>query len=162
MRCFPFAAAAMTIVLGCASAPPQAVHGYFLDGAPLAATPALGQSMASDAAKKLTALYPPAHARLQLLHPMQDDFGAALTAALRTAGYAIVEQAAGAEAKASGSPAAESAGQSVAITLAYIVDQQPELGLWRLTLLVSGQPLSRLYRIDTGAAAPAGYWIRKE
>jgi len=97
---------------------------------------------------------------------MQDDFGAALTAALRSAGYAVVDSATVAAATAAGSatgaPAADAASQPAATTLAYIVDRQPELGLWRTTLLVNGQPLSRLYRLDEGVAAPAGYWIRKE
>ena len=108
--------------------------------------------------KKLAALHAPAHTRLQLLHPMQDDFGAALTTALRSAGYALVEPVAVAAVNTSGNAAV----QPGATTLAYIVDQQAEPGLWRLTLLLDGQPLSRLYRLDGVAAVPASYWIRKE
>lgn len=156
MRCLPLVAAAAFSLPGCASAPPPAVHGYFSDAA--AATPAFAQAVAADAVKKLVALHPPGHTRLQLQHPMQDDFGAALTMALRSAGYAIVEPVAAAAVNTSGNPAV----QPVATTLAYIVDRQAELGLWRLTLLLNGQPLSRLYRLDAGAAAPASNWIRKE
>lgn len=156
MRCLSLVAAAAFSLLGCASAPPPALHGYFLDST--AATPAFAQAVAADAVKKLAVLYPPAHTRLQLLHPMQDDFGAALTTALRSAGYAIAEPVAIAAVNTSGNPAV----QTVPTTLAYIVDQQAELGLWRLTLLLKGQPLSRLYRLDAGAAVPASNWIRKE
>ncbi len=156
MRCLPLVTAAALSLPGCAGAPPPAVHGYFLE-AP-AATPAFTQAVAADAVKKLTALYPPASTRLQLLHPMQDAFGAALTTALRSAGYAIVEPVAVAAVNTSGNAAV----QPGATTLAYIVDRQAELGLWRLTLLLDGQPLSRLYRPEAGAAVPAGHWIRKE
>lgn len=156
MRCLPLVAAATFSLLGCSNPPPPAAHGYFFDAA--AATPAFAQAAAADAVKKLSALHPPAHTRLQLLHPMQDDFGAALTTALRSAGYALAEPAAVAAVNTSGNAAV----QSGATSLAYIVDRQAELGLWRLTLLLNGQPLSRLYRLDGGAAVPAGYWIRKE
>ena len=156
MRCLPLVIAAALSLPGCASAPPPAVHGNFFDAA--AATPAFAQAVADDAVKKLAALYPPAHTHLQLLHPVQDDFGAALTTALRSAGYALVEPVAVAAVNTSGNAAV----QSGATTLAYIVDRQAELGLWRLTLLLNGQPLSRLYRLDGGTAVPASYWIRKE
>lgn len=156
MRCLPLVIAAALSLPGCASAPPPVSHGYFFDAA--AATPAFAQAVADDAVKKLAALHPPAHTRLQLLHPMQDDFGAALTTALRSAGYAIAEPAAIAAVKTSGNAAV----QPGATSLAYIADRQAELGLWRLTLLLNGQPLSRLYRLDGGAAVPASHWIRKE
>ena len=156
MRCLPLVAVAALSLLGCASAPPPAEHGYFFDAA--AATPAFAQTVADDAVKKLAALHAPAHTLLQLLRPMQDDFGAALTTALRSAGYAIAEPVAVAAVNTSGNPAV----QPGATSLAYIVDRQTELGLWRLTLLLNGQPLSRLYRLDGGAAVPASHWIRKE
>jgi len=156
MRRLPLVAAATFSLLGCSNAPPPAAHGYFFDVT--SATPAFAQTVANDAVKKLAALHAPAHTRLQLLHPMQDDFGAALTTALRSAGYALVEPVAVAAVNTSGNAAV----QPGATTLAYIVDRQAEPGLWRLTLLLNGQPLSRLYRLDGVAAVPASYWIRKE
>lgn len=161
MRHHVFIACAAFSLMGCASAPAPVAHGYFaMDVAPAGAA-ALAQLMARDSAKQLAAIYPPAHTRLKLSHPMQDDFGAALTAALRGAGYAVEESATGAPAHDPASTAA-SPPAPAARTLTYIADQVPELGVWRLTVLIGGQPLSRLYRLDAGAAVPASDWIRKE
>ena len=135
---------------GCAAQAPQQVLGAFAPS-----EVALDNSrMAEDVAKKLAALYPPAHNQLNLRHPASDKFGTALIGALRTRGYALAEYS-----SAKPAPAAR---QINAIALAYLVDQPFDAGMYRVTVHVSSQSLTRLYQAREGVLGPAGYWMRKE
>lgn len=135
---------------GCASHRAPPVYGNFVQGA----APADSKMMADDVARKLVSLYPPARMRIRLGLATPDHFGAMLVAALRTSGYAVAEFKPGAS---TGSP-----GQESDVALAYLVDQPLEAGLYRVTVLVNSQSLSRLYQATDGTIAPAAYWVRKE
>lgn len=157
MRKLTILALIASSLAGCASGPAPAVYGNFVQGA----APANDKAMADDAAKKLAALYPPARTRFNLRQATPDTFGVSLVAALRTKGYALAEYV---PAPPAGAPtgAAPATGQAGDATLAYVVDQPLDAGLYRVTVLVNNQTLSRLYQAKDGAIAPAGYWVRKE
>ena len=72
---------------------------------------------------------------------------------LRAKGYAVAEVKPGAQV-----PALAAGEQS----LAYILDQPLDAGLYRVTILVNSQTLSRVYQSAGGAVTPAGAWVRKE
>jgi len=43
-----------------------------------------------------------------------------------------------------------------------VLDQAGDSNLYRLTLLVGNQSITRPYLVQDGSFAPAGYWVRKE
>jgi hypothetical protein len=134
------------LVAGCATHPP---YGHF------AASPAaVDEVMAADAVKQLTALYPPAKTRLTLAQPTPDLFGRALVKGLRQQGYALRELA---PQGAKTAPHAESG-----LALAYVLDDTESLSLYRLTLHIGSQALSRGYRLENGTGVPASAWTRRE
>lgn len=139
----------LAALAGCAAGPKPVSHGSFAT-----ANPAIDKKMAGDAVKKLAALYPPAGTRFELQHAATDPFGASLIATLRAQGYALQEHKPGSR------PSADGKGGSRA--LSYVFDQPAETDLYRLTLTIDGQILSRVYLARDGIVAPAGYWVRKE
>jgi len=116
---------------------------------------ALNHAIAADTVKKLVALYPPAGTTIVLKQVATDDFGGSLVGLLRTQGYAILEFNPTTDAPAKEAP-------NPAISLNYIIDQVPSMALYRATLFINGQPLSRVYTADKGVLQPAGSWVRKE
>ena len=143
---------------GCANRHAPATYGNFID------VPEKfdGTVMADDVAGKMVALFPPARTSIKMRQTTLDAFGAALTAALRAKGYALAEfdpdrRTVSLE---SGAPAQPPPADNLA--LAYLVDQPLESGLYRVTVLINDQSLSRLYQAKDGSLVPAGYWVRKE
>jgi hypothetical protein len=134
---------------GCASTPAPASYGSFVQ-APVATD---DKAMADDVVKKLAALYPPAKTRFNLQHATPDAFGISMVSALRTKGYAVAEVKPGAQA-----PVGAAGEQS----LAYVLDQPLDAGLYRVTVLVNSQTLSRVYQSAGGTVTPASAWVRKE
>lgn len=116
---------------------------------------AYNRTIAADTVKKLVALYPPAGTTIDLKQVATDDFGGSLVDLLRTEGYAILEYN-----PATDAPVKEAPNPS--ISLNYIIDQVPSMALYRATLFINGQPLSRVYTADKGVLQPAGSWVRKE
>lgn len=132
-------------IVGCASVTPP--RGSFLSDN----QQAIEATVAQDAVTQITALYPPAHTRIALQHAATDPFGVALIEGLRNAGYALVEFSdTGKQHTELGEP------------LSYVLDQLGERNLYRLTVSVGDQSLSRLYLNSDGNTTPAGYWVRKE
>ena len=116
---------------------------------------AYNREIAEDSVKKLVALYPPATTRIDIKQATADDFGGKLVELLRVKGYAILEY----------NPATEAQSKNSAnspIDLKYIVDQVPSMSIYRATLLINEQPLSRVYTAHNGILQPAGSWARKE
>ena len=72
---------------GCATAPSP--YGNFTRGAPAA----VDRTVAEDAVRQLTVVYPAANTRFDLQQPTPDPFGALLTQSLRAKGYAVQEGA---------------------------------------------------------------------
>ena len=139
---------------GCATKPASAVYGSFVPQAP----PSDSKYMANDVVAKLVAMYPPARTRISLRHATPDGFGASLVGALRTKGYALSEFKTGPSAGAAARPSL-AAGD---LALAYVVDQPRDTGLYRVTVLINGQSLSRVYLAKDGTMKSAGSWVRKE
>ena len=158
MRALFTAAFAISVLAGCATSPAPASYGNFAK----AAAAADNRALADDVASKLAATYLPARTRFTLQHETPDAFGISLVALLRKRGYAMAEfrKTAIAGAPPKGSPSG--GGEPVTLALAYIVDQPLEEPLYRITVVVDMQTLSRLYRLNDGRLVPAGYWIRKE
>lgn len=109
-------------------------------------------TLATDAALQITHIFPPAKTRLALQQPANDPFGTILINDLRAKGYALQENAASVPL-----PSATNT-----LQLHYLVDQTQENGLYRTTLQIGEQTLSRAYVLNNGALSPAGAWSRKE
>lgn len=159
MRTLSLIAACLLVVTGCALTK-ESTYGDFsgTDSETLSAT------MASGAAQQLVALYPPAKTRLTLNQPSTDRFGQALLASLRSAGYAIEEQhIPDPSARGIAEPAAALTAAMPASTLFNYVLDQVDHNLFRVTLLVGQQSLSRAYATaQDGKLYAAGYWVRGE
>lgn len=141
---------------GCATTPPP--YGNFAQEAP----EGYGRTVAEDAVRQLTAVYPPANTRFDLQQPTPDPFGTLLMQSLRAKGYAVQEAAStpvaqGRTARAEGGMAA---GAPAVLPLRYVFDRAADL--YRVTLLVGDQALTRAYLAQNGAVHPAGAWARKE
>ena len=118
------------------------------------------QQLAREAVQQLAVLYPPAKTRLELQQATPDAFGQALVLTLRERGYALLEFNP-ASAKAQATAASEPASPA-ALPLRFVLDQAGDSNLYRLTLLVGHQSITRPYLVQDGSFAPAGYWVRKE
>ena len=118
------------------------------------------QQLARETVQQLAVLYPPAKTRLELQQATPDAFGQALVLTLRERGYALLEFNP-ASAKAQATAASEPASPA-ALPLRYVLDQAGDSNLYRLTLLVGHQSITRPYLVQDGSFAPAGYWVRKE
>lgn len=149
---------------GCAN-PPR--YGNYLP----APAPVDQTKLAGAAVHQLTRLWPPARTRLELQQPTPDDFGIALVAGLREKGYGVkeFEKRGGlfgnkpavpeSEPNAAGSADADAA----RLPLSYIVDRVGKYNLYRLTLVVGEESITRPYTArDDGMPMPAGYWSRQE
>jgi hypothetical protein len=139
----------LVALAGCAAGPKPVSQGSFAT-----ANPAIGKKMADDAARKLAALYPPAVTRFELQHAAPDPFGTSLVATLRAQGYALQEY------KPASRPGADGKGGGRA--LSYVFDRPAGSDLYRVTLTVDAQSLSRVYLAKDDSVAPAGYWVWKE
>jgi hypothetical protein len=141
--------ALLVALAGCAVAPRPASYGSFAT-----ASNAIDRKMVDDAAKKLVTLYPPASTRFELQHGATDPFGTALVTTLREQGYALHETMS--------VPKSGADDKGKHRTLAYLFDQPSGTDLYRVTLTIDAQSLSRVYLAKDGSVAPAGYWVRKE
>jgi len=140
---------------GCASTP--APYGNFIGEAPAG----YDLIVAQDAARQLAAIYPPAHTRFELQQATADAFGTRLTASLRARGYAVRE-AVPSPAAQDGSAGKEQnpAAAAPALRLRYVLDRAADL--YRVTLEIGEQSMSRAYLAQNDALRPAGTWVRKE
>jgi hypothetical protein len=162
MRKFAFVALLLVGLAGCATT--NSPYGNFAQNSPAADD----QKMADDAVKQLVAVYPPASTRFDLHQVTPDAFGASLVESMRAKGYALLEfkpapagqqgRAATAASDATATPAPAAPG----LPLRYIVDQAAGSNLYRVTLLVGNQSLTRAYSAQNGSVFPAGAWVRKE
>ena len=139
---------------GCATrdADTSSAYGNFVQNSPAACD----QKMAEDAVKRLVAMYPPARTRFDLQQSTSDAFGTALVASMRGKGYALMEYkpAPGSQDLATPNgqrpvpakaPAAGAIAKPTAATLSlrYILDLDQGSNLYRVTLLVDNQTLTR-------------------
>lgn len=154
MRKITIAALLVIALSGCATTG-TGQYGNFVP--PTAA--ADQQQLARDVVQQLATLYPPAKTRFDLQHATPDPFGQALVLTLRESGYALLEfDKTGPQATTAAGAPASPAG----LPLRYVFDQAGESNLYRLTMLVGNQSITRPYLVQDGGFAPAGYWVRKE
>lgn len=120
------------------------------------------QQLAKDAMAQLTAVYPPASTRFELKQATSDAFGAALVDSLRSQGYALLESVPFSTTRPDGLPQGAVGRDRVGIPMHYILDLAAAPNLYRLTLLLGDQSLSRAYMARDSALLPAGAWVRRE
>lgn len=134
---------------GCATGP----YGNFVSPA---STPAsFNQTLVADTMKQLVALYPPASTRFDFDQSISDDsFGTALMESLRAHGFAITELKTTAAKNIN--PAAEP------LILQYVLDEPANTNLYRITVLVGPESITRAYLVKNNTIAPAGAWVRRE
>lgn len=149
------------LLAGCVSPSP---YGYLVKGV---VPPQMPERLAQDTVMRMEAVYPPAHTRLALTHPATDVYGVALIQALRHKGYGVMEHvdthvipSTRDEQHARIERPAVSHGEGVPFR--YVVDGPFEPRLYRLTVFIGSQSLSRVYRMDAHVIAQAGAWVRKE
>jgi hypothetical protein len=140
---------ALVALAGCVHSP----YGNFA----AQSTPAFNLQLANDTARQVVAVYPPASTALRIDQPATDGYGLALVRALRDAGYAVREFDPRARAAA---PANAAADPSLAVH--YIVDAPGESNLYRVTLLIGQESLSRGYASQNDRLQALGAWVRKE
>lgn len=132
----------------CANSP----YGNFAEHS----TPAINQQLASATVRQLAALHPPASTRLQIAQEASDGYGVALVRSLRASGYSVQEFA------PQGKTAAKPANTAAPLPVNYIVDAPKDSNLYRVTLLVGRESLSRAYAVQNDRLQAAGVWVRKE
>lgn len=147
MRTFAVLALVAINLTGCAAntnSRPSYDYGDFI---PQSAAAELREALVTDTVKQLVALYPPASTRFDLGHAAIDPYGANLVQSLRQNGYALSESTPSSNAQA--------------LILRYVVDS-PEENLYRVTLQLGSQSLSRAYQTQNEVISPAGAWVRRE
>ena len=147
----------ITSVVGCANMATS--YGNFTKN-----SADIDQRLADDAAKELFALYLPASTQFHLQQSSADTFGTALVDALRSNGYAVLEDHP--KEKATGDTkgqvqAATAATGTTNRDLRYVVDHL-DSNLYRVVISVGDQLLVRGYATDGTTVSPAGAWARKE
>lgn len=102
--------------------------------------------MANDAASQLTQVYPPAQNTFYISQKVSDGFGINLIHELRNKGYGVIE----------------SVQPRQKANLFYVVDEVRKGSLYRVSLYVGSQTLSRVYVKTKEQIAPASLWSIKE
>lgn len=138
-------------LVGCATTTPS-IYGTFITSSDKEV-----ETMAADAVKQITALYPPATTNIYVKQKTPDAFGMALINGLRKKGFALLEYKDNTQAPA-GQPEFKADSR---MPLYYILDQAGD-SLYRLTILVGTQSISRPYLAQNGTVVPAGCWMHKE
>jgi hypothetical protein len=134
---------------GCATSPSP--RGFYAN----ALTTAHTAKLAEDAARQMTALYPPASTYLSLKQPTGDPFGTALIGLLRGKGYALAEVP-----TAQNQQARAAVMATAGVDFGYVVDM---VGVdnCRVTLTVGNETVSRIYLVSNNGLSAIGYWVRK-
>ena len=152
MRKITFIVLFLVGLSGCATT--QSRYGNFLP--PTSA--AYNKTMAEDAVKQLLILYLPASTRFDLQQTTPDTFGITLVELMRAKGYALMETNPELPVQLNN----EATNSPTGLSLRYILDQVDSLNLYRVTLLVGNQSMTRAYLVQDSTVHPAGLWSRKE
>ncbi|OQW45395.1 MAG: hypothetical protein A4C66_01425, partial [Nitrospira sp. HN-bin3] len=139
-------------------------HGYAVNGT---VPSSLLERLAQETVTRMEDLYPPAHTRLALTHSATDAYGLALIEALRQKGYGVIESRVTRRTTLTTredrpAPVEPAVNTDEGLPLRYVVDGPFEPSLYRLTVFIGSQSLSRVYRLDQQVIAQAGAWVRKE
>jgi type IV secretion system protein TrbH len=143
-------------ITGCASTASYEYGNFVLPSAPAN----LNETIVADTMKQITTLYPPASTRFDLAQPTTDAYGAKLVQSLRLNGYALSEFVP--PAAANGTNPSGTVSASSGISLRYILDAPEGLNLYRVTVMIGSQSLSRAYLVQNQTVSPAGAWARRE
>jgi len=152
MRKITFIVLLLVGLSGCATT--QSKFGNFLP--PTSAD--YNKTMAEDAVKQLLILYPPASTRFNLQQTTPDNFGITLVESMRAKGYALMEI----RPELPSQRNSEAQNPPTGLSLRYVLDQVDSLNLYRVTLLVGNQSMTRAYLVQDSTVHPAGLWSRKE
>ncbi len=104
------------------------------------------QQIVSDTVRKLTEFYLPAKTRLSV-QAFEDTFGISLLHNLREQGYEVQEQT------------QNTPNDSIGLQVRYILDQAGDL--YRVTVMIGSNSLSRPYSEQNGVLTAAGCWVHK-
>jgi type IV secretion system protein TrbH len=143
-------------ITGCGSTASYEYGNFVAPSAPAN----LNETIVADTIKQLVTLYPPASTRFDLAQPTTDAYGSKLVQSLRLNGYALSEFVPAAGANGTSHDGAVSA--SPGVSLRYILDAPEGLSLYRVTVMVGAQSLSRAYLVQNQVVSPAGAWALKE
>ncbi len=148
------------LLASCVSPP----YGYLINGA---VPPQMPERLAQDTVTRMEALYPPAHTRLALTHPATDAYGLALMEALRRKGYGVLDYRVNTRLSPSTrndmpEPVQLAVNHKEGLPFGYVIDGPFEPRLYRVTVFIGSESLSRVYHIDEQVIAQAGAWVRKE
>ncbi|WP_367899715.1 conjugal transfer protein TrbH [Xanthomonas oryzae] len=165
MRKFMMSAVLVTALAGLAGCATQGPYGNYA-----AASLDANKTMADATVTQLVSLYPPAHTRLNLQQPATDAYGAALLTALREKGYSVMEYSPQPHAAPVTSASDVTTARALAaatstpgVPLSYVVDSPESMSLYRVTVHLGEQSISRAFVVATnGKLYPAGAWVRKE
>jgi hypothetical protein len=102
--------------------------------------------LATDAASQLARVYPPARYTFRIGQKICDGFGTHLIQAMRTKGYGVIENM----------HARKQA------NFFYVVDETERNHLYRVSLYVQRESLSRMYAKTHGKLTPISPWSHKE
>jgi type IV secretion system protein TrbH len=156
MRKLAISALLAGAITGCASTASYEYGNFVTSSAPAN----LNEIIVADTMKQLLMLYPPASTRFDLAQPPTDAYGTRLVQSLRLNGYALSEFVPAPAANGTNHDGMVSV--SPGLSLRYILDAPDGLNLYRVTVMIGSQSLSRAYLVQNQVVSPAGAWARKE
>lgn len=109
-------------------------------------SPAKEVYLAKDAVSQLSRLYPPARNTFCIRQKVCDAFGIHLIQEMRKKGYGVVENVY----------------QKQKANFFYVVDETEPGRLYRVSLFIGSQTLSRVYANTHGKLSPISPWSHKE
>lgn len=112
------------------------------------------EKIAEDTIKQIVKLYPPAKTQFEIKQITPDFFGGFLVNGLRNRGYALQEFAL--------EDKGETKRASNGLPLYYILDKFSGTNMYRVTVIIGNQSLTRPYSQEADGLMPLGSWIRKE
>jgi hypothetical protein len=101
--------------------------------------------LAKNATSQLTRIYPPAQYTFRISQKVNDGFGRNLIHEMRSKGYGVVENV-----------------QIRQANFFYVVDEIRRAHLYRVSLYIGSQTLSRVYVKTNKKIAPISSWSHKE
>lgn len=113
------------------------------------------QEAAKDTVKELVRLYPPAHTQLEIRQRLQNSYSTCLINMLRSKGYGLVESKESFFQK-------NHASNTPGTTLFYVIDRLGGSNIYRVSIAIGHQQLSRAYRLKNGHAFGLGSWTKTE
>ena len=115
------------------------------------------EKIAIDATDKIIELFPPGKTQFEIKQPTPDLFGVLLIKGLRERGYAVQEFIP--NSNLNNNSAVNNNG---ALPLYYVLDRFTGTNMYRVTINIGSQSITKPYSQELNELVPVGYWIRKE